>query len=171
MDGERLGLSSGLPDGLVEGDLVGETVGLVLGDFGIITQDVVWSQACNQTCFGKHQKLKNLTRDGDRLGLLVGLLLGLIEGGTVGDTDGLLVGGLLGDFDELIQLLGPQIDKIMGKRTFSNRNSHHLTVDGDRLGLVVGLPVGLIEGEAVGTTEGLPVGEVLGDFSKVINKI
>ncbi len=44
-------------------------------------------------------------------------------------------------------------------------------MDGDRLGLVVGLPVGLIEGEAVGTTEGLPVGEVLGDFSKVINKI
>ena len=44
-------------------------------------------------------------------------------------------------------------------------------MDGDRLGLVVGLPVGLIEGEAVGTTEGFPVGEVLGDFSKVINKI
>ena len=118
MDGERLGLSLGLPDGLVEGDLVGETVGLVLGDFGIITKDVGWSQAYNQICFSKHQKLKNLTRDGDRLGLLVGLLLGLIEGGTVGDTDGLLLGGLLGDFDALINLLALQINKIMGKRTF-----------------------------------------------------
>ncbi len=44
-------------------------------------------------------------------------------------------------------------------------------MDGERFGLVVGLPVGLIEGEAVGTTEGLLVGEVLGDFSKVTNKI
>ena len=38
-------------------------------------------------------------------------------------------------------------------------------MDGDRLGLVVGLPVGLIEGEAVGTAKGLLVGEVLGDCS------
>ncbi len=121
--------------------------------------------------FQQSSEIKNLTRDGDRLGLLVGLLLGLIEGETVGDANGLLVGGLLGDFDELIQLLGPQIDKIMGKRTFSNPNSHHLTVDGDRLGLVVGLPVGLIEGEDVGTADGLLVGEVLGDCSNIINKI
>ena len=36
-------------------------------------------------------------------------------------------------------------------------------MDGDRLGLFVGLPLGLIEGEAVGDPEGALVGEVLGD--------
>ncbi len=68
MDGERLGLSLGLPDGLVEGDLVGETVGLVLGDFGIRTKDVDWSQAYNQTCFSNHQKLKILQETAIGLG-------------------------------------------------------------------------------------------------------
>jgi hypothetical protein len=37
-------------------------------------------------------------------------------------------------------------------------------LDGDRLGLVVGLPVGLLEGGRVGEIEGLVVGETLGDF-------
>jgi hypothetical protein len=39
-------------------------------------------------------------------------------------------------------------------------------LDGERLGLVVGLPVGLFEGGVVGETEGLAVGEVLGDFGR-----
>ena len=39
-------------------------------------------------------------------------------------------------------------------------------MDGDRLGLVVGLPVGLLEGGRVGETEGLAVGEILGDFDR-----
>jgi hypothetical protein len=38
-----------------------------------------------------------LTKEGERLGLLVGLLLGLREGETVGALDGLFVGGLVGD--------------------------------------------------------------------------
>ncbi len=39
-----------------------------------------------------------------------------------------------------------------------------LTLDGDWLGLVVGLRVGLIEGGPVGEPEGLAVGEALGDL-------
>jgi hypothetical protein len=36
--------------------------------------------------------------DGDRLGLVVGLPVGLLEGGRVGETEGLVVGETLGDF-------------------------------------------------------------------------
>ena len=39
-------------------------------------------------------------------------------------------------------------------------------MDGDRLGLVVGLPVGLLEGGRVGDTEGLAVGDILGDLGR-----
>ena len=39
-----------------------------------------------------------LTLDGDRLGLVVGLPVGLLEGGRVGETEGLVVGETLGDF-------------------------------------------------------------------------
>jgi hypothetical protein len=39
----------------------------------------------------------NLTVDGDRLGLIVGLPLGLIEGEVVGISEGPLVGKVLGD--------------------------------------------------------------------------
>ena len=58
MDGESLGLRLGLPDGLVEGDLVGETVGLVLGDFGIITKDVGWSQIVQSDLFQQTSEIK-----------------------------------------------------------------------------------------------------------------
>ena len=44
---------------------------------------------------------KKLTIDGDRLGLLVGVLLGLIEGENVGETDGLVDGDRLGVFSTL----------------------------------------------------------------------
>ena len=44
---------------------------------------------------------KKLTIDGDRLGLLVGVLLGLIEGENVGETDGLFDGDRLGVFSTL----------------------------------------------------------------------
>jgi hypothetical protein len=36
--------------------------------------------------------------DGERLGLVVGLPVGLLEGGRVGETEGLAVGEVLGDF-------------------------------------------------------------------------
>ncbi len=40
----------------------------------------------------------NLTADGERLGLIVGLPLGLIEGEVVGIREGPLVGKVLGDY-------------------------------------------------------------------------
>jgi uncharacterized membrane protein YeaQ/YmgE (transglycosylase-associated protein family) len=97
--------------------------------------------------------------------LLVGLLLGLIEGEIVGETDGLFVGWLLGDFGTFTEQVvrNTKSHDIQQKQTFQTINTQDLTVDGDRLGLFVGLLVGLFEGEVVGHPEGPLVGDILGD--------
>ncbi len=54
--------------------------------------DIIYTKANIQRMY-----THDLTADGDRLGLLVGVLLGLMVGAIDGDEEGLLEGEVLGD--------------------------------------------------------------------------